>query len=128
MEENHNSLLDELEKLRELIEKNNEQNKESFIIQDWNGDIRVFSNKNEMLNYIERYKLPLYTFQAYSFSDKWNNEEDSDDNFPKLDIGTLKKRIKHAKNPMEKKQLEQQLNIAYKDRKMKNKNNTRGKR
>lgn len=33
------------------------------------------------------------------------------------DITSLKKRIKHSKNPMEKKRFEKQLNIAYKRRK-----------
>lgn len=31
------------------------------------------------------------------------------------DISSLKKRIKHCKNPMEKKKLQQELNQAYKD-------------
>ena len=115
-------LLDELERVYELI-KNNEQNKESIIFQDWNGNIRVFDSREELSNYIinNLHLYPhLYMFEAYSFFDA-DDKENSLDNCPKLDIGTLKKRIKHAKNPMEKKQLEQQLNIAYKDRKMKNK-------
>ena len=33
------------------------------------------------------------------------------------DISSLKKRIKHAKSPLEKKNLEKQLNLAYKSRK-----------
>lgn len=33
------------------------------------------------------------------------------------DIASLKKRIKHSKNPMEKKRFEKQLNLAYKRRK-----------
>ena len=35
------------------------------------------------------------------------------------DIKTLKKMIKHCKNPMEKKSLEKELNEAYKRRKIK---------
>ena len=112
-------LLDELERVYELI-KNNEQNKESIIFQDWNGNIRVFDSREELSNYVIKHNLHLYMFEAYSFFGA-DGKENLLDNFPKLDIGTLKKRIKHAKNPMEKKQLEQQLNIAYKDRKMKNK-------
>lgn len=38
------------------------------------------------------------------------------------DIGSLKKRIKHAKSPLEKKNLEKQLNLAYKSRKKRNRN------
>lgn len=34
---------------------------------------------------------------------------------PKQDISTLKKRIKYCKNPMEKKKLEQELNVLYKE-------------
>ena len=37
------------------------------------------------------------------------------------DIEALKKRIKHARNPLEKKRYEHQLNIAYKKRKKKGK-------
>ena len=33
------------------------------------------------------------------------------------DISTLKKQIKHCKNPMERKMLEKELNSAYKSRK-----------
>lgn len=36
---------------------------------------------------------------------------------PKQDISTLKKRIKYCKNPMEKKELEQELNALYKEHK-----------
>lgn len=36
---------------------------------------------------------------------------------PKQDISTLKKRIKYCKNPMEKKKLEQELNVLYKEHK-----------
>lgn len=52
------------------------------------------------------------------------NEMHFGDNFPiecieppKQDIPTLKKRIKHCKNPMEKKKLEQELNTLYKEHK-----------
>ena len=38
------------------------------------------------------------------------------------DISSLKKRIKHAKSPLEKKNLEKQLNLAYKSRKKRNRN------
>ena len=37
----------------------------------------------------------------------------------KNDISKLKKRIKYCKNPMEKKKLEQELNLLYKKRKRK---------
>lgn len=37
---------------------------------------------------------------------------------PKQDISTLKKRIKYCKNPMEKKNLEQELNALYKEHKI----------
>lgn len=33
------------------------------------------------------------------------------------DISALKKRIKHCKNPLERKQLEKELNLAYKEKK-----------
>ncbi len=36
---------------------------------------------------------------------------------PKQEISTLKKRIKYCKNPMEKKKLEQELNVLYKEQK-----------
>ena len=36
---------------------------------------------------------------------------------PKQDISTLKKRIKYCKNHMEKKKLEQELNVLYKEHK-----------
>lgn len=36
---------------------------------------------------------------------------------PKEDISSLKKRIKHCKNPMEKKKLQQELNALYKEQK-----------
>ena len=52
------------------------------------------------------------------------NEMHFGDNFPiecleppKQDIPTLKKRIKYCKNPMEKKKLEQELNVLYKEQK-----------
>lgn len=52
------------------------------------------------------------------------NEMHFGDNFPiecleppKQDISTLKKRIKYCKNPMEKKKLEQELNVLYKEHK-----------
>ena len=52
------------------------------------------------------------------------NEMHFGDNFPiecpeppKQDISTLKKRIKYCKNPMEKKKLEQELNVLYKEQK-----------
>ena len=38
------------------------------------------------------------------------------------DIGSLKKRIKHAKSPLEKKNLEKQLNLASKSSKKRNRN------
>lgn len=34
---------------------------------------------------------------------------------PKQNVSTLKKRIKHCKNPLEKKKLEQELNVLYKE-------------
>ena len=37
-------------------------------------------------------------------------------------ISNLKKRIKYCKNPMERKQLEQRLNVLYKEQKRKRKN------
>lgn len=37
-------------------------------------------------------------------------------------ISNLKKRIKYCKNPMERKQLEQKLNVLYKEQKMERKN------
>lgn len=37
-------------------------------------------------------------------------------------ISNLKKRIKYCKNPMERKQLEQKLNVLYKEQKRKRKN------
>ena len=40
-------------------------------------------------------------------------------NYLENDIEALKKRIKHSKNPMEKKSYERQLNLAYKKRKQK---------
>jgi len=40
-------------------------------------------------------------------------------NYLENDIDALKKRIKHSKNPMEKKSYERQLNLAYKKRKQK---------
>ena len=58
-----------------------------------------------------------------------SNDDRTQRTIPKQDINTLKKRIKHAKNPMEKKLLQQQLNAAYKDKSMERKqNNRRGKR
>lgn len=36
---------------------------------------------------------------------------------PKQEISTLKRRIKYCKNPMEKKKLEQELNVLYKEQK-----------
>ena len=41
------------------------------------------------------------------------------ENYLENDIEALKKRIKHSKNPMEKKSYERQLNLAYKKRKQK---------
>lgn len=40
------------------------------------------------------------------------------ENYLENDIEALKKRIKHSKNPMEKKRFEKQLNLAYKRRKL----------
>lgn len=58
-----------------------------------------------------------------------SNDDKTQSIIPKQNINTLKKRIKHAKNPMEKKLLQQQLNTAYKDKSMERKqNNRRGKR
>lgn len=41
------------------------------------------------------------------------------ENYLENDIEALKKKIKHSKNPMEKKSYERQLNLAYKKRKQK---------
>ncbi|MBR4590746.1 MAG: hypothetical protein IKO36_08845 [Bacteroidaceae bacterium] len=58
-----------------------------------------------------------------------SNDDRTQRTIPKQDINTLKKRIKHAKNPMEKRLLQQQLNTAYKDKSMERKQNKRrGKR
>lgn len=43
-------------------------------------------------------------------------------NFDTESISNLKKRIKYCKNPMERKQLEQRLNVLYKEQKRKRKN------
>lgn len=48
------------------------------------------------------------------------SRSDSGDHFED-DISALKKRIKYAKTPMERKQLSQQLNMAYKKKKKENK-------
>ena len=48
-------------------------------------------------------------------SDEFESNKILDD-----DITSLKKKIKYCKNPLEKKNLEQRLNIAYKKRKRKN--------
>ncbi len=58
-----------------------------------------------------------------------SNDDRTQRTIPKQDINTLKKRIKHAKNPMEKRLLQQQLNTAYRVKSMERKqNNRRGKR
>ena len=58
-----------------------------------------------------------------------SNDDKTQSIIPKQDINTLKKRIKHAKNPMEKRLLQQQINTAYRVKSMERKqNNRRGKR
>ena len=52
-------------------------------------------------------------------SEKWNDLACSGIDFNKSTIPNLKKRIKHSKNPMEKKMLEKELNALYKERKHK---------
>lgn len=44
------------------------------------------------------------------------------DKFDVESISNIKKRIKYCKNPMERKQLEQKLNVLYKEQKRKRKN------
>lgn len=44
-------------------------------------------------------------------------EDISSNNEAIHDISALKKRIKHCKNPLERKQLEKELNLAYKEKK-----------
>ena len=52
-----------------------------------------------------------------STQDEYIDFVSKEQNYLENDIKALKKRIKYAKTPMEKKQLSQQLNIAYKKRK-----------
>ncbi len=50
------------------------------------------------------------------------SDEFESNKIPDDDITSLKKKIKYCKNPLEKKNLEQRLNVAYKKRKRKNGN------
>lgn len=47
------------------------------------------------------------------------SDEFESNKIPDDDITSLKKKIKYCKNPLEKKNLEQRLNVAYKKRKRK---------
>lgn len=60
----------------------------------------------------DKYVLQIDKSKYYPTSMETENQTK-----PKYDIQALKRRIKHSKNPMEKKSFEKQLNLAYKERK-----------
>ena len=73
------------------------------------GELRLCSYQYEMIKLLDEYNATnvLQEFQKLA--------TDTSDSL--LDISSLKKRIKYCKNPMERKNLEKQLNAAYKEMK-----------
>lgn len=61
----------------------------------------------------------IFTVTPADYYERIKKAVQQDSQLLEDDISALKKRIKHAKNPLEKRNLEKQLNIAYKKRKTK---------
>ena len=102
-----------LNALKNILERIRQQ-QESF---------QAIKNMADMLDMsVEEYSNQLICFNDGSafpicelldkMSDLYNN-----DLLPQQDISSLKKRIKYCKNPMEKKKLQQELNVLYKEQK-----------
>lgn len=73
--------------------------------------ISVEEYENQLIYFNDGSAFPTYELLE-KMSDLYNN-----DLLPQSDISSLKKRIKYCKNPMEKKQLQQELNALYKEQK-----------
>lgn len=73
----------------------------------------ILSNLNDLRTHIEQ------LFSLYNTEDSLQklSELDSDSDDFSSNIPDLKKRIKYCKNPLERKNLERQLNVAYKEMK-----------
>lgn len=73
----------------------------------------ILSNPNDLRTHIEQ------LFSPYNTEDSLQklSELDSDSDDFSSNIPDLKKRIKYCKNPLERKNLERQLNTAYKEMK-----------
>ena len=86
------------EDLKILIEKLNEL-----------GVLKLYPYQREMINMLSKFNTEK------SLQELSELAEDPDDF--SSDIPTLKKRIKYCKNPLERKNLERQLNVVYKEMK-----------
>lgn len=86
------------EALKILIEKLNEL-----------GDLKLYPYQREMINMLSK-------FNAEKSLQELSELTTDPDDFSS-DIPSLKKRIKYCKNPLERKRLERQLNVVYKEMK-----------
>ena len=120
--------------LEELSSKNSEHINDIFSILDTKGIelelVGIERGKNlkiilDRLNALGELKLYPYQYEMINMLSEFNTENSlqelselgtNPDDFSS-DIPSLKKRIKYCKNPLERKNLERQLNAAYKQMK-----------
>ena len=73
------------------------------------GELKLYPYQYEMINMLSEFNIEN---SLQELSDLATNPDDFSS-----DIPSLKKRIKYCKNPLERKNLERQLNTAYKEMK-----------
>ena len=120
--------------LEELSSKNSEHINDIFSTLDIKGIelelVGIERGKNlkiilDRLNALGELKLYLYQYEMINMLSEFNTENSlqelsglaTDPDDFSSDIPSLKKRIKYCKNPLERKNLERQLNAAYKQMK-----------
>ena len=117
-----NIISDNFEKLRKVSERT------AKVLICGNGNSAIGNLMKAMIEAQKDYEIELQfkenaiseeerlsTLVGTSFSEMIIDE--STFAIPQTDISSLKKRIKYCKNPMEKKQLQQELNTLYKEQK-----------
>ena len=122
--------------LEELSSKNSEHINDIFSTLDTKGIelelVGIDRGKNlkiilDRLNELSELRLYPYQCEMARLLDECNTEKSlqelselaTDPDDFSSDIPSLKKRIKYCKNPLERKRLERQLNVAYKEMKRK---------
>lgn len=108
---NLGSALKEISRRLKELEKENKD----VLITDNQGDYCWIDKEG----YFANFDLKSYYEKPLSLVFEEMQKRKDDNNFLENDIEALKKRIKYAKTPMERKQLSKQLNAAYKKRKKK---------